>query len=116
METATILKLKSSGTASLVSGLVSVNIKINIFNPYQLFGAFKTDFADQQTYFSQLVPTLEDDDTLNANNGGMYEVGATIKILGEPVSAYDTYYSYVGNRIFGNLDIGSKLGFYLPSY
>jgi hypothetical protein len=116
METATILKLKSSGNASLVGGLVSVDIKINIFQPYQLFGAFKTDFADQQTYFSQLVPTLEADDTPNDNKGGMYEVGVTIKILGQPVSGYDTYYSYVGSRIFGNLDLGSRLSFYLPSY
>jgi hypothetical protein len=116
METATILKLKSSATASLLKGLGSVNLKINIFKPYQLFGAFKANFADQQTYFSQLVPTLETDDTLNDNQGGLYEVGVTIKIFGTTISEYDTYYSYVGGGIFGNLDFGTRLGIYLPSY
>jgi hypothetical protein len=112
LETATFISLSAIGTATTTfSGVV--DIKINLLTPYRLFGTFQTNFPTP-TYFSQLVPTLAEGG--NNNKEGLYELGLTIKILGMTVTNYDTFYSYVGDEIFGNPTQNRHLGLYLPNF
>jgi hypothetical protein len=110
LETATIVSLSASGTATTTFNGQAV-LKINLLTPYRLFGTFQTNFP-LPTYFSQLVPTDGD----NNDKYGLYELSITFKILGMTIIDFDQFYSYVGDEIFGDPASGRHLGFYLPNF
>jgi hypothetical protein len=114
MSTATILSLSFRATViTTMSGYIDIGI--DIFAPYHLFGTFQWQLVPNKLdFFTQLVPVPLD---YSNNAKGLYEVSVDAKLFGaETPINFDSYYSYPGSKIFGNFGTGEKLGVYLPCY